>query len=128
MARGGRRAITADESVQTTDDVPFRSPFKSKLKGKSKAIKNLKGALHAERQEKYSRDAVLYSSISAPVPLLPVKKYCDLTGLLAKYRDPKTHLLYHSKAEFVRVHELPRSGITALLTMRGANAQHVAMM
>jgi INO80 complex subunit C len=28
----------------------------------------------------------------APPSLLPAKKYCDITGLPAKYTDPKTRL------------------------------------
>lgn len=30
----------------------------------------------------------------APPSLLPAKKYCDITGLPAKYTDPKTKLRY----------------------------------
>lgn len=33
-------------------------------------------------------------TVSAPPSLLPAKKYCDITGLPAKYTDPKTKLHY----------------------------------
>ena len=31
---------------------------------------------------------------SAPPSLLPIKKYCDITGLHANYTDPRTKLRY----------------------------------
>jgi INO80 complex subunit C len=35
---------------------------------------------------------ILDLTSQAPPSLLPAKKYCDITGLPAKYTDPKTRL------------------------------------
>ena len=40
------------------------------------------------RKMKYETDL----TSQAPPSLLPAKKYCDITGLPAKYTDPKTRL------------------------------------
>lgn len=37
------------------------------------------------------------TTLHPPPSLLPPKKYCDITGLVAPYRDPKTTLQFHSK-------------------------------
>ena len=37
------------------------------------------------------------TTLHPPPSLLPAKKYCDITGLEAPYRDPKTTLQFHSK-------------------------------
>lgn len=37
------------------------------------------------------------TTLHPPPSLLPAKKYCDITGLEAPYRDPKTGLQFHSK-------------------------------
>jgi hypothetical protein len=36
-------------------------------------------------------------SLHPPPSLMPPKKYCDITGLEAPYRDPHTGLQYHSR-------------------------------
>ncbi|WFD19257.1 chromatin-remodeling complex subunit ies6 [Malassezia caprae] len=45
---------------------------------------------------KPSRSVPTYTSVQAPPSLLPAKKYCDITGLVGNYTDPKTRLRYHS--------------------------------
>jgi len=47
--------------------------------------------------------ACRYTGIEAPPSLLPAKKYCDLTGLEAKYTDPKSKLRYFSATEYAQV-------------------------
>ncbi|KAI0233338.1 Co-chaperone, partial [Massospora cicadina] len=49
-----------------------------------------------------AKPPVYYWQLDAPPPLLPHKKYCDITGLEAPYLDPKTNLRYHS-AEIYQV-------------------------
>ncbi|KAN0064948.1 chromatin-remodeling complex subunit ies6 [Thecaphora frezii] len=53
-------------------------------------------------QIKPKRDIPTYATVEAPPTLRPIKKYCDVTGLLAPYTDPKTRLRYHS----VQVYEI----------------------
>jgi hypothetical protein len=41
-----------------------------------------------------------WNEIEAPPSVLPQKKYCDITGLEAKYQDPKTRLRYNNREIF----------------------------
>lgn len=63
-----------------------------------------------------------YSSIEAPPSLRPRKKFCDITGLIAPYTDPKTGLRYHS----VEIYEIIKTfgpGVDqSYLTLRGDNS------
>ncbi|KAI5292301.1 hypothetical protein KEM52_006459 [Ascosphaera acerosa] len=66
---------------------------------------------------------VTYTSI-ASAPSLRVmghKSYCDITGLAAKYTDPKSRLRYHDKEIFAVIRSLPQASVDAYLEARGAN-------
>ncbi|KAH9812095.1 YL1 nuclear protein C-terminal domain-containing protein [Melampsora americana] len=60
-------------------------------------------------------------TIEAPPSVIPLKKYCDITGLEAPYVDPKSSLRYHN----VEVYELIKSfgpGVDQIyLSLRGAH-------
>lgn len=47
-------------------------------------------------------------SLHPPPSLLPPKKYCDITGLEAPYRDPNTGLQYHSREVYEVIKTLVR--------------------
>lgn len=58
-------------------------------------------------------------SVEAPPSLRPAKKYCDVTGLVAPYTDPKTGLRYHS-AEVYEIIKTFGPGVDqAYLALRG---------
>ncbi|CAO1625771.1 unnamed protein product [Jaminaea pallidilutea] len=80
----------------------------------------------AEQQERIRKmNLPTYLSVEAPPSLRPAKKYCDVTGLLAPYTDPKTSLRYHS-AEIYEVIKTFAPGIDqAYLALRG---RHQALM
>ena len=66
--------------------------------------------------------AVTYSNIEAAPSLQGGKKhYCDITGLPARYTDPKTRLRYHDKEVFAVVRTLPQGVPEGYLAARGAN-------
>ncbi|KAJ7737311.1 hypothetical protein B0H16DRAFT_1572066 [Mycena metata] len=49
--------------------------------------------MDADREPSIEEEEVLtYTSIEAPLSLLPQKHYCDITGLEAPYTDPATKL------------------------------------
>ncbi|KZZ96322.1 YL1 nuclear [Ascosphaera apis ARSEF 7405] len=48
------------------------------------------------------------------------KSYCDITGLPARYTDPKTRLRYHDKEIFAVVRSLPQASADAYLEARRA--------
>ncbi|CAK3826993.1 Chromatin-remodeling complex subunit IES6 [Lecanosticta acicola] len=65
--------------------------------------------------------SVTYTSISAAPSLKPKKKYCDITGLPAKYKDPKSGLYYYNAEIYVVVKNLSTTQVQEYLATRGAN-------
>lgn len=52
--------------------------------------------------------------------MYPAKKYCDVTGQLARYTDPKTKLRYADAAAFDAVRRLPPEAVQLYLGLRRA--------
>lgn len=65
--------------------------------------------------------SVTYSGIAAAPSLKPKKKYCDITGLPAKYKDPKSGLYYHNGEIYQLVKALSTTQVQEYLALRGAN-------
>jgi INO80 complex subunit C len=65
--------------------------------------------------------SVTYTSIAAAPSLKPKKKYCDITGLPAKYKDPKTGLFYYNAEVYAVVKGLTTGQVQEYLAARGAN-------
>ncbi|KAK7905361.1 hypothetical protein LTR67_000082 [Exophiala xenobiotica] len=67
--------------------------------------------------------AVTYTNIESAPSLHPAnhKHYCDITGLPAKYTDPKTKLRYYDAEIFAVVRSLPQGTPDQYLAARGAN-------
>ena len=67
--------------------------------------------------------AVTYTNIESAPSLHPAnhKHYCDVTGLPAKYTDPKTKLRYYDTEIFAVVRTLPQGAPDQYLAARGAN-------
>ena len=86
---------------------------------KKKTWKNFKQIVTAERSLKWGPNDPTYTSIDAPPPLKPPKKYSDLSGLLAKYTDPLTGLYYNSTEEFELIRTLPTDIVQGYLCLRG---------
>lgn len=69
-----------------------------------------KGASVKGRSSRTLRvEGLQWSDIDAPPSLLPQKKYCDITGLEAKYTDPKTKLRFHNSEVYAVIQTLPAS-------------------
>ena len=70
----------------------------------------------------FSGPSVIYSNIESAPSLHPghTKPYCDITGLPAPYRDPKTRLRYHNEEIFSLIRSLPQGGAERYLEARGA--------
>lgn len=64
-----------------------------------------------------------YTNIESAPSLHPAhqKPYCDITGLPAPYRDPKTRLRYHNREIFAMVRTLPQGVAEQYLAARGAH-------
>lgn len=61
-----------------------------------------------------------YTEIEAPPSIYPAKHYCDLTGLPAKYVDPRTKLRYSSADQYAIIQSLPEETVQAYLAVRNA--------
>ena len=59
-------------------------------------------------------------NIEAPPSVYPPKKYCDITGQLAKYTDPQTKLHYVDAAAFAALRRLPAEAVQERLALRRA--------
>lgn len=63
------------------------------------------------------------SSVEAPPSLRPAKKYCDVTGLIAPYTDPKSGLRYHSVEVYEIIKQFGPGVDNAYLSIRGDASQ-----
>jgi len=97
-----------------------RKPFKNPHYKPPKKFKTLKQILAAERNLNTPIDVPTYSNIEAPPSIRPQKKYCDITGLEAKYTDPKTRLRYHSAEVYKEIKQLAPGVIQDYLGLRHA--------
>ena len=65
--------------------------------------------------------AVTYTNIESAPSLQTKKHYCDITGLPARYTDPKTKLRYHNQEIFGVLRTLAPGAPDQYLAARGAN-------
>ncbi|XP_059161733.1 uncharacterized protein LOC131944870 [Physella acuta] len=125
----GGQVVTEDttESDRPSSAFVFKdSNFVHSSKGiagnkRTRVWKNLKQIVAAERALQWGPDDVTYGSIDAPPSFRPAKKYSDISGLEAKYTDPRTKMRYANSDEYRRVHLLPNDIITGCLQLRKAN-------
>ncbi|KAJ2615637.1 Co-chaperone [Coemansia sp. RSA 1365] len=97
-------------------------PFKNPEYKSSRRWKNLKQLIAQEQAASdWPVDFPAYWAIDAPPSLLPQKKYCDITGLSAKYTDPKTNVRYHSAEVYQVIRTLPPGAEQQYLALRNAN-------
>lgn len=97
-----------------------KKPFKNPKYKTVKKNKNLKQILTLERDRQLALDIPTYENIECPPSILPQKKYCDITGLEAKYTDPKTGLRYHSAEIYQFIRTLGVPNVQAYLASRNA--------
>ncbi|KAI9002122.1 hypothetical protein DFJ74DRAFT_696677 [Hyaloraphidium curvatum] len=122
-------SIEIDELDQTTG--LFEEPinlnaahsFKNPAYKPPKKPRGLKQIVTAEKGTPHPVNAVRYWTIDATPSLMPQKKYCDLTGLEAKYTDPKTGLRYHSADCYLYVRKLTPAQVQQHLALRNASTQ-----
>ncbi|KAJ1833658.1 Co-chaperone [Coemansia sp. RSA 2706] len=97
-------------------------PFKNAEYKSGRRWKNLKQVVAQEQADSdWPVDFPAYWAIDAPPSLAPQKKYCDITGLPAKYTDPKTNVRYHSAEVYQIVRTLPPGAEQQYLALRNAS-------
>lgn len=112
---------SAAEDAPSTASVPFKTGgFSTRLVSKNQRNKGLKKLLSTLQQKRYHPSAATYVNVAAPPSLIPAKKYCDITGLPAKYTDPNTKLRFHSKEQYAIISQLTMEQNANLLALRGA--------
>ncbi|KAG0337680.1 hypothetical protein BG004_007515 [Podila humilis] len=94
--------------------------FKRADRSATKKTKNLKQIITLERAKEYKAGAPTYWSIEALPSMTPQKKYCDITGLEARYTDPKTRLRYHSTEVYQLIKNQPIGVVQMHLGLRNA--------
>jgi len=100
---------------------PFKNPhYSRKVENKKKTWKNLKQILALENFSNVPPDVATYVSIESSPSVHPCKKYCDLTGLVAPYRDPKTGLRYSSSDIYKLIKQLSDEHVQQYLGLRRA--------
>ncbi|KAE8227090.1 hypothetical protein CF319_g402 [Tilletia indica] len=65
------------------------------------------------------RDITSYFSVDAPPSLRPRKRYCDVTGLLGPYTDPKSRLRYHNAEIYTAIRRFGPGVDQQYLALRG---------
>jgi len=104
---------------------PFKSPQFMSLRSassskKSRAWKNLKQMIASEKCSS-GVSGVSYGALDSPASKRPCKKYSDVTGIAAKYKDPTSKLLYHNSDEFATITILSQDVINGYLELRKGN-------
>ncbi|KAJ9124398.1 hypothetical protein QFC22_001198 [Naganishia vaughanmartiniae] len=66
------------------------------------------------------REIITWFTPEAHPSLRPTKKYCDITGLPARYTDPKTKLRYHDLEVYNVIRQLGPGQDQQYLMLRGA--------
>lgn len=121
------RAIAARNDTSRSD---FKSPTWKKPTRRHKPTRQLLTdewkRLTTEAQSEAGRDAgrtkLTYFNIQAPPSQYPVKRYCDITGLKARYKSPSNGLRFYNSEVYSLVIKPMTPGIDQeYLKLRGDN-------
>ncbi|KAG0256762.1 hypothetical protein DFQ27_005517 [Actinomortierella ambigua] len=86
----------------------------------SKKTKNFKQIITMEKSKEWKPNTPTFWNIEALPSMIPPKKYCDITGLEARYTDPKTRLRYHSVEVYQLIKNQPIGVVQLYLGLRNA--------
>ncbi|GAA5915086.1 hypothetical protein JCM5296_000263 [Sporobolomyces johnsonii] len=117
VLEGKKRRVDEGEGEGEGMDVDQEQELGGKGKGKKRERER-----EREREERLQEafgEVVSYASVEAPPSLMPQKKYCDVTGLEAKYVDPKSTLRYHNPEVYEVIKSFQPAVIQAYLAVRG---------
>ncbi|PHZ12115.1 uncharacterized protein RHIMIDRAFT_140363 [Rhizopus microsporus ATCC 52813] len=116
----GKKADVNEDNLGPFNLLIEKKPFKNNAYKSAKKSKNLKQILAMERERQLALDIPTYENIECPPSVLPQRKYCDITGLDAKYTDPKTGLRYHNAEIYQFIRTLGVPNVQAYLSSRNA--------
>ncbi|KAG9067284.1 INO80 complex subunit C [Linnemannia hyalina] len=107
-------------ALPVTNMAHIHKPFKKPGWHASKKTKNLKQIITADKAKEWKANTPTYWNIEALPSMTPQKKYCDITGLEARYTDPKTRLRYHSTEVYQLIKSQPIGVVQQYLGLRNA--------
>ncbi|GAB5369245.1 hypothetical protein AAMO2058_001389000 [Amorphochlora amoebiformis] len=99
----------------------FTGTTRRRGRGGGRGWKNLRQTIAIENYSRVPPNVPTYASIQVGPSVLPAKKYCDITGYEAKYREPRSGLLYASAKHYRTVKDMPPTVKEQHLKLRGAN-------
>lgn len=109
---------TTMEDVSITNvPRPFKNPNYTRKNNRNRPLKQL---LSAEASVVRAVDVPTFQNIEAPPSLQPQGKYCDITGLPAKYTDPRTGLRYHDAEIYAIAKSMSVDAAQAYLQLRNS--------
>jgi INO80 complex subunit C len=115
-------AATVNPLLEALDISPHPKPFKNPAyKPPTRRNKNLKQILADSSTAARTADTPTYQNIEGAPSFRRGNKWCDVTGLPAKYTDPKTKLRYRDGEVYTALRNLPAGGAEKYLEVRGAN-------
>jgi INO80 complex subunit C len=123
-AAAEKAAATVNPLLESLDISPHPKPFKNPAyKPPTRRNKNLKQILSDSSANAGARtaDTPTYQNIEGAPSFRRGNKWCDVTGLPAKYTDPKTKLRYRDGEVYQALRNLPAGGAERYLEVRGAN-------
>jgi len=96
--------------------------------GPGRQWRNMKQIIDRENFHLMAADTPTYVSIRSAPSSLPVRKYCDVSGLPAAYTDPRTRLHFHSTSEYKQIQAQSTDTIKIMLELRGQTPTHQLML
>jgi len=87
----------------------------------TKATSSLQPPTMTQQGQTIQIPSYTYTSLAAAPSLKPKQRYCDITGLPARYQDPKSGLRYHDKEIYAVVKTLGTAQVQEYLAARGAH-------
>ncbi|MES1913870.1 MAG: hypothetical protein MHM6MM_006018 [Cercozoa sp. M6MM] len=115
----------ADEVDSDSNDCVYtfkRHDYNAALKNKRGRVwKSVRQMVLLSHLDDYPADVPTYISFKCENSRKPAKKFCDFTGLHAKYTDPTTGVRFCHSAHSERLRLLDDAHVDALLHIRGAH-------
>ena len=90
--------------------------------------RNVRQIIDRENYHLMAANVPTHVTVRSTPSALPPKKYCDVTGLPAKYTDPKTRLHYYSATEYQQIKQRHTDTIKLMLEIRGQTPTHQLLL
>lgn len=120
LKMGRRSSTTANQAAGQDEDPSLRSyksaDYFARTESKRKKWRTTKQILADPSSHPFV-------SMNAPPSCRPLTRYCDITGLMGHYEDPKSRLRYHSASVYQLVRALHPNAVQSFLSIRNAHVE-----